>query len=368
MIKSRIAILDGFRALAILSVMLFHFFVRWAPPLNEISLYPYKNSYKFFDLGYLGVQFFFIISGFVIFFTLDTTTQFNSFWKKRLIRLLPSMAIASLITFTIFILFDFSFLFPSSHRAYNFIPSITFIRPELFNRFGVSFNYINGSYWSLWPEIQFYLFSSIIYYINKDKFIRNYLFISILLIIVNYIFQNIQGSNKLNLDLPANILIGYSNWIQGGFNLITFLPFFSIGVLFYLLFKNRQCDNKTSLFVKLYLSIFLIYILYSGIHLPVRIVYLIMFLLFFCFIYFPDKLKIFEKKGLTNIGESSYFLYLIHENIGILMIYSIGKYFSPFSFVFTFLVIIVLIIFSNIYTIKIDKKINKWLKFMIIKH
>ena len=100
--KSRIAVLDGFRALAILSVMFFHYFSRWTPPLNSISIYPYKNSYNFFQYGYLGVQFFFIISGFVIFFTLERTNYLVAFWKKRVIRLVPSIVCASIITFIIF--------------------------------------------------------------------------------------------------------------------------------------------------------------------------------------------------------------------------------------------------------------------------
>ena len=129
MIKKRIAILDGFRALAILSVLFYHFFSRWTPPINKTSLYPYSNGYNYFQYGYLGVNFFFIISGFVIFFTLENTVNFTSFWKKRSIRLLPPIITATLITFILFILFDHLNIFPSSHEVKNFIPSITFISP-----------------------------------------------------------------------------------------------------------------------------------------------------------------------------------------------------------------------------------------------
>lgn len=173
MIEKRISILDSFRALAILSVLLFHYFSRWTPPRNVVSLYPYKNAYDFFGYGYLGVQFFFIISGFVIFFTLDNTTDFYTFWKKRLIRLLPSLLIASLITIIFFRIFDTSTIFPESHDFKNLLPSLLFIQPTLLNSIfsnnHTNFNYINGSYWSLWTEIQFYLLASVIYYVEFPR-------------------------------------------------------------------------------------------------------------------------------------------------------------------------------------------------------
>jgi peptidoglycan/LPS O-acetylase OafA/YrhL len=89
--ESRIDILDSYRFIAILSVMLYHYYSRWTPPQNNVSYYPYGSGYDHFSLGWLGVQFFFIISGFVIAFTLTRTGSFTEFWKKRLIRLLPSM-------------------------------------------------------------------------------------------------------------------------------------------------------------------------------------------------------------------------------------------------------------------------------------
>jgi peptidoglycan/LPS O-acetylase OafA/YrhL len=370
MIKARISILDGFRSLAILSVILFHFFSRWTPPINKISLYPYTNAYDYFGYGGLGVQFFFIISGFVIYFTLDTTANFSSFWKKRLIRLLPSIIIASLITFTIFRLFDHSYLFPLSHKIENFIPSITFISPKLLNNlfghYNLNFDYITGAYWSLWPEIQFYLLASVIYYFNKEKFIEYFIVISIFIIGINYSITEIQESNKLHINLPDYFLFEYSKWVQNGFNLVKYLPFFCLGVLFYLLFKNKQLNHKTSNFIKLSFILLQLFIVYSGYQLHVKLIYCLMSALFFIFIYSPKTLKIFEHKILTNVGQSSYFLYLIHENIGVLIIYSVGQYFLPLGFILPLILIFALAVLSNLFTSKVDKKINSWLKRKVI--
>ena len=285
--------------------------------------------------------------------------------------MLPSIIFASLITFVIFRLFDHSYLFPSSHEIKNFIPSITFIEPSLlnnlFSRFNLNLNYINGSYWSLWPEIQFYLLASIIYYFNKEKFVKYFIAISFFLIFINHLMRNIQWTNKLNIILPHSVLFGYSKWINNGFNLVEYLPFFCLGVLFYLLFKNKQLRNKTSNYIKLVFAILILFTIYSDPYLNVRLTSILLISLFFIFIYSKKMLSIFENKTLVNIGQSSYFLYLIHENIGVLIIYSIGQYFLPLGFILPLILIFAFVVLSNLFTSKIDRKINNWIKMKTIK-
>ncbi|HMK04344.1 MAG TPA: acyltransferase [Ferruginibacter sp.] len=364
MIRYRIAILDGFRAIAILTVMFFHFFSRWTPPLNNVSLYPYGSKYDYFGFGYYGVTFFFIISGFVIFFTLDNTTYFASFWKKRMIRLVPSIIMASLLTFIVLVLFDNAYLFPGSHEARNFLPSWTFITPEFFNRFSrLDFGYIDGSYWSLWPEIQFYFLSSIIFYLNKKKFVRNFVLLSFLLIITDHLFMNVidpTGNGTL-----SRAAVNYKLWIHDIFNLVSYLAFFSMGVLFYLLFKNKNNGIKISFSTILCSAVLLICTFYNT-SLQVIIFYCMMYLLFLCFIYYPRLLAVFENKLLVNIGICSYFLYLIHQNLGVFLINKLGPYFSPVSVVFTLLLFVILIWLSRLYTEKIDKPVTRSLKKMVV--
>ncbi len=366
--KIRISILDGFRAIAIISVMLFHYYSRWTQPNNKFSLYPYGKLYDYFDLGQLGVQFFFIISGFVIYFTLEKTENIVSFWKKRIIRLLPSLLLASLFTYLFFIVFDRNNVFPSSHLLKNFIPSVTFINPIIFNNvLNTSLAYIDGAYWSLWPEIQFYFLASCIYYCNKKYFVGNFMIVSIGLILINYLMLNIQGSNKLNIEVPKTILIWYNTYIYNGFNLIKYLPFFCIGTAIYKLYKNDKEGIRNSLFFKICISIVILYTIYSGYRTSVRLVYMLMISLFFIFIYFPSKLSLFENSKITNIGESSYFLYLIHQNIGVFIIYSLGQYILPNSFIMPIILIIGLSYLSILFTNKIDKPINNLLKKKIMK-
>src|SRR5258706_14170930 len=99
---NRIKTIDGFRAIAIMMVIFFHFFSRWTFPVSNINLYPYKNRFNYFTMGRLGVHFFFMISGFVIFMTLEKTESFRLFMVNRFLRLMPSMITISLVTFLAF--------------------------------------------------------------------------------------------------------------------------------------------------------------------------------------------------------------------------------------------------------------------------
>lgn len=196
----RISILDSFRGIAILMVISFHFFSRWT------NLYPYQENYDFFGYGKFGVQFFFMISGFVIFYTLENTKSLLQFWFNRFIRLFPAMFFASIITYLFFISFDDTLLFPTSHYFKNVLVSLTFIQPELVSsitRHKIDFDYISGSYWSLWVEIQFYFFASFFYFVVSKK---NYFFIfstAVCLVSLSWVLSHIYTQDFIIVKLKS---------------------------------------------------------------------------------------------------------------------------------------------------------------------
>lgn len=145
-IRDRISTLDGLRVVAILMVMLYHFYYRYLG-----SHYAYHIEIpQVFKYGYLGVELFFIISGFVITLTLTKANSFVEFMKKRFIRLVPAMVICSSITFVFINLFDTANLFPNSKSIENLFTSFTFVNPEIINKlFSTNLAYTDGAYWSL---------------------------------------------------------------------------------------------------------------------------------------------------------------------------------------------------------------------------
>jgi peptidoglycan/LPS O-acetylase OafA/YrhL len=351
LVNIRIDILDGFRAIAILMVVSYHYFSGW------VALYSYGYKYDFFTYGKMGVPFFFMISGFVILYTLENTNGFIEFWKKRIIRLFPAMLVASVITYLFCSFFDTEFVFPASHVFTNILVSITFIDPNCLSAlFGneVKLNYISGSYWSLWPEIQFYLVASVIYFLNKKKFQLFFLGLTFILFSTNFLLHHLYIDNSFLRAIRR---------FFADFDFLESLPYFCFGVLFYTIYKNKMLNRDTSIFLKIYFIGLLLFQIDINRSQPSGILVIFIFLILFgALIYFSKIISFLENPNLLKIGISSYFLYLIHENIGVLIISKYGVFFKGFEFVVYIAVIVLMIVVSVFYTYIIDNKLNKFLK------
>lgn len=345
--KGRIKILDSFRAIAILAVVFYHYFYRWNDPVV-----PYFGA-DFFHYGFKGVPFFFMISGFVICYTLENTTSFTVFWKKRLVRLFPSMLVASVITFVFLFLFDSDLIFEDSNHFRNLLTSLTFLPPNLFDWvLGTKnhFSYLNYSYWSLWPEIQFYFLSSTLYFLDKNNFRRNFVSCCFVFVILYFLVLYFNYNQIKIVEKLINL-----------FNLIKFLPFFLSGSLFYILYRK----GKSKMLMLLLLILFMI--INFSLSIVEFISTSIMFGLFFCFIYYPSLLSFLENKLLMTIGVSSYFLYLIHEYVGVVWIRNFVSMFYSFSFMAPIVMIVIMIMVSFFYTLEIEPKITLRLKNYLLK-
>ena len=88
--KPRFEILDGLRGVAAILVVAFHLFETYSPGPSE----------QIINHGYLAVDFFFVLSGFVIGYAYDDRWGRMSTWgffKRRLIRLQPMVILGTLI-------------------------------------------------------------------------------------------------------------------------------------------------------------------------------------------------------------------------------------------------------------------------------
>jgi peptidoglycan/LPS O-acetylase OafA/YrhL len=146
--KNRLPILDGLRGVAALIVVAFHLFD--SDPVNLVNH------------GYLAVDFFFMLSGYVMGYAYDdrwATMSFGSFIRRRLVRLHPMVVIGSIIG-AIFFYFSASSVCPlvegTSIGALLLATVLgAFLIPSLKSMdvrgFGESYP-LNGPAWSLFYE------------------------------------------------------------------------------------------------------------------------------------------------------------------------------------------------------------------------
>jgi peptidoglycan/LPS O-acetylase OafA/YrhL len=135
--------LDGFRAISITIVIVFHL------------LMSFGSRFRFDNLANLGVQFFFVISGFLITTLLmkeqvkQGRISLKKFYVRRFFRIVP-VAFLYLIVVLLSKLF-----FVHSLNLIFILSSFLFIRNYFWNATGI--DHLTTHYWSLSVEEQFYL-------------------------------------------------------------------------------------------------------------------------------------------------------------------------------------------------------------------
>lgn len=161
--KQHFDTLDGLRGVASLSVVVFHF-MEWV----------YSDySQNFIGHGYLAVDFFFCLSGFVIAYAYDDRIKrigIFEFLKLRLIRLHPLVILGSVLGLLGYLFDPFSAqpLYGTGRLLLVFLCSVFLIpfpvmEDRVFNLFG-----LNAPSWSLfWEYIANILYALILYKINR---------------------------------------------------------------------------------------------------------------------------------------------------------------------------------------------------------
>jgi len=147
-IESRIPELDGFRAIAIVAVLISHVFWGFQIPQDLYDKYP-RVIVKTLDHGWLGVDLFFMLSGFLITgILLETRARpdyFQRFYTRRALRIMP-------LYFSVVMVW---FLFYPQNKSYFALSSV----------FGANLSWLLGIpephgpavLWSLAVEEHFYL-------------------------------------------------------------------------------------------------------------------------------------------------------------------------------------------------------------------
>jgi len=168
------------------SLDLFRGFCGYGVAICHLNAFAYQN--QFFEyVSFIFVEFFFVLSGFVLYPQLlkviDNKSNLFSFYKRRWIRTLPlyflTLILVSILTKNLFDINFFKYLF----LIHKLLP-----------------NFISNDYypiaWSLSIEELFYLlFPLILIFLNHNNFLKICVFIFIIIVLLKYAISAIFDAN-----------------------------------------------------------------------------------------------------------------------------------------------------------------------------
>ena len=218
--KQHFVILDGLRGIAALAIVIFHF-MEWVFPD------PSKN---FIGYGFLAVDFFFCLSGFVIGYAYDDrigSMGVMEFFKSRLIRLHPLVILGSVLGLLAF-LFDpfaaYTGVYGTGRLILVFVCSVLLIpfpvmEDRAFNLFS-----LNAPSWSLfWEYVANVVYALILYRLSRRYLVVLTMLAAVALCLVSYRAGNLlggwagenfwDGCARISYSFSAGLLIYRSNWI-----------------------------------------------------------------------------------------------------------------------------------------------------------
>ena len=303
--------IDGLRAIAVLSVVLFH-----------SNIKPFDID--FFSGGYLGVDIFFVISGYlitsIILNELTKKKKFNffNFYERRARRILPALFFIIIISipFAYYILLP-QFLLEYSESLISsifFFSNFYFIASDYYDFESILKPLLHT--WSLSVEEQFYILYPFFLVLIFQKFKKYILYIFLLCMVTSILSSQVLSA----IDPSKNFyLLSSRIW-----------ELFSGSILSIINFKYKNSSNNyfkgsnTYTIIGLFLIIFSIVVFDNNtIHPSINT--LVPILGVCLIIYFSSENNIITKflsnKILVNIGLISYSFYLWH-----FVIFSLSKH------------------------------------------
>lgn len=283
----RLIEIDALRGIAALWVAVFHFSFgvgyHWLNARDASLVAPFLTNIQ----GMLGVDLFFMISGFVIFMTLERTNTAWEFVVSRFSRLYPGYWVCLGITTLVVILVP---------MPVQTVTTAQFLANATMANLFLGFASIDPSYWSLAAELAFYAWMMLIHAAGVLGRIEVIGAFSLLLSVL--LFKVFPHLGEM---LP---------WRLQMLSILPFTPLFFAGILIY---RIRQYGVTLGR-VGLLLACFLTYLAgpKSSAHLVGAV---------FVFVTFTlaawGRLPFLAIRPLVLLGSISYAFYLLHQSIGV---------------------------------------------------
>lgn len=296
--RSRLVSLDAMRGLAALSVVAFHFLGRYN------SLYSTRPPLLTgLHLEVYGVHLFFIISGFVIFLTLERCDRLRDFAISRFARLFPLYWGCVLLTWCVVSTFG-----PEDRRVGV---GTMLINLTMFQSW-VDAPDVDGVYWTLAVELSFYLLAGLAFACKATRSRGR-----VLIAVLAWIFASLALRSPFLLRLPAHDFLADRLDVH-------YSHLFIAGICFYVAWRDGH-----NLWTVLGLSYTVgVTAALDGLESAVPILGL---LVLFQLVLKGRLRKVLGWRPLQFIGLSSYALYLLHQNIGYAFMLNLESVGAPYS-------------------------------------
>jgi len=284
--QHRLLELDALRGLAALAVVFFHYFFRYNQLYGHHDL-----SVNWAHFGKYGVQLFFIISGFVIYWTLNRVEKPVDFLVSRFSRLYPVYWAALVTTFCVVSYFGLpgreahiktAFENIIMFQEYFFIP------------------HVDSVYWTLTIELTFYWWVFVLYLFNQLKNVDLWLSPLVLLAVL-------KGVGLITIPYVIDMVF-----------IIDYISFFIAGICF---FKIQDGIAGKITYAILLFSLLATIASFS---MNEFVLFSMFYLIFFLSV--SGHFGFLKFRPFVFLGSISYSLYLIHQNIGYVVINQFYKF------------------------------------------
>jgi peptidoglycan/LPS O-acetylase OafA/YrhL len=319
--------IDLLRALAVLTVMLYHYTAHY--PLRYLR---YENAVFPVPYGFVGVDLFFVISGYCIYMTATRCPGLPQFWARRISRLQPAYMGAILITFVVVATYGLP--------GRQYIPLAAIYNLIWLNAFEMVPS-IDGVYWSLIVELKLYVLFGVLYFSLRGRG-DPLLWWTVLCLI---------GSLILLYDHMVGAGFARSTQQWGTF-LFPHSGFFLLGMLLY------RWQSTPHWLKALAILVFAWACGLGGRDWTERILFFALFPL--CKIVLDWK-SLRVPAPIVYIGFISYPLYLLHNNVGLVVIRETARV-VPSEYGRIALAVAVSLLRARLVSLTVEHRLRKWLE------
>lgn len=319
--------IDAIRGISALIILVIHY-----------SKYLYSINHRggsfleVIDYGKYTVQFFFVISGLLIFMTLDKSSQPKYFLVSRFSRLYPAYWVCMSLTALVITL--------SPYYTYHPVTALQYFANLTMFQHWMYIEDMDGVYWTLAVEMCFYILIFGVFIFKKQHHIERIGIAWMVIMTAVYALQKMEV-------LPA---VNYYYLVPLLKNGTLFLG----GIFFYQL-KNNPGEKR--IYGLLFMCLVVHFIINTA---EEAFAIAIIFLLLYLFVL--DKLKLLRGRIPFFLGYICYPMYLLHQYIG----YEVINFLNASGIENNFLVItitgLVIIALASAVTITVERPAMKFLR------